>query len=220
MPENESGRKISKNVIISVAVLVAFILLVILTHQAWCNHNFVTLSEEAATCTESGVEHWKCSKCGLKRDHEIKPLGHDLDDGETDTFLLGDIVFSQKIRTCTRCGYTEKGDTEREGEFNEYAVKAALNLWLAVNKVAVLDPDSAVVREKEAGEYNITGSYVNIGALGTTHYVIAFVETSTGSMGNTEEDGVFPITVGDRTLYVHPYSIVSDEWYLIDDEIF
>lgn len=220
MPENESGRKISKNVIISVAVLVAFILLVILTHQAWCNHNFVTLSKEAATCTESGVEHWKCSKCGLKRDHEIKPLGHDLDDGETDTFLLGDIVFSQKIRTCTRCGYTEKGDTEREGEFNEYAVKAALNLWLAVNKVAVLDPDSAVVREKEAGEYNITGSYVNIGAFGTTHYVIAFVETSTGSMGKTEDDGVFPITVGDRTLYVHPYSIVSDEWYLIDDEIF
>ena len=83
-----------------------------------------------------------------------------------------------------------------------------------------MDPDSAVVREKEAGEYNITGSYVNIGAFGTTHYVIAFVETSTGSMGNTEDDGVFPITVGDRTLYVHPYSIVSDEWYLIDDEIF
>lgn len=220
MPEDESNRKIGKNVIILVAVLVSFILLVILTHQVWCSHNFVTLSEEAATCTESGVEHWKCSKCGLKRDHETKPLGHDLEDGETDTFLLGDIVFSQTIKKCSRCDYTEKGDTEREGDFNEYAVKAALNLWLAVNKVAVLDPDSAVVREKEAGEYNITGSYVNIGAFGTTHYIIAFVETSTGSMGKTEDDGVFPITVGDRTLYVHPYSIVSDEWYLIDDEIF
>lgn len=220
MPEDESNRNTKLIVIMAVAALALFVLFVFMTHQVWCSHNFVTLSEEAATCTESGVEHWKCSKCGLKRDHETKPLGHELEDGETDTFLLGDIVFSQTIKKCSRCDYTEKGDTEREGDFNEYAVKAALNLWLAVNKVAVLDSDSAVVREKEAGEYNITGSYVNIGAFGTTHYVIAFVETSTGSMGKTEDDGVFPITVDDRTLYVHPYSIVSDEWYLIDDEIF
>ena len=220
MPEGESNRNTKLIVIMAVAALALFVIFVFMTRQVWCSHNFVTLSEEAATCTESGVEHWKCSKCGLKRDHETKPLGHDLDDGETDTFLLGDIVFSQKIMKCTRCDYTEKGDTEREGDFNEYAVKAALNLWLAVNKVAVLDPDSAVVREKEAGEYNITGSYVNIGTFGTTHYVIAFVETSTGSMGKTEDDGVFPITVGDRTLYVHPWSIISDEWTVTENKIF
>lgn len=220
MPENESNRNTKLIAIMAVAALALFVLFVFMTRQSWCSHNFVTLSEEAATCTESGVEHWKCSKCGLKRDHETKPLGHDLDDGETDTFLLGDIVFSQKIMKCTRCDYTEKGNTEREGDFNEYAVKAALNLWLAVNKVAVLDPDSAVVKQKEAGEYNITGSYVNIGAFGTTHYVIAFVETSTGSMGKTEDDGVFPITVDDRTLYVHPWSIISDEWTVTENKIF
>lgn len=220
MPEDESNRNTKLIVILAVAALALFVIFVFVTRQVWCSHKFVTLSEEAPTCTKSGVEHWKCSKCGLKRDHETKPLGHDLEDGETDTFLLGDVVFSQRIKKCTRCDYTEKGDAEREGDFNEYAVKAALNLWLAVNKVAVLDPDSAVVKQKEAGEYNITGSYVNIGAFGTTHYVIAFVETSTGSMGKTEDDGVFPITVDDRTLYVHPWSIISDEWTVTENKIF
>ena len=220
MPENEPNRNTKQIVIMSVAALALFVLFVFMTRQSWCNHNFVTLSEEAATCTESGVEHWKCSKCGLKRDHEIKPLGHDLDDGETDTFLPGDIVFSQKIRKCTRCGYTEKGDTEREGEFNEYAVKAALNLWLAVNKVAVLDPDSADVKQLESGEYSLVGPYTNIGEYGTTHYVVALAEVSSGSMGKTEDDGVFEITVDDRTLYVHPWSIVSNEWSFTENKIF
>lgn len=220
MPASEPSRKIVKNVIISVAVLVSFILLVILTHQVWCSHDFVTLSEEAATCTESGVEHWKCSKCGLKRDHEIKPLGHDLDDGETATFLLGDIVFSQKIRKCTRCGYTEKGDTEREGDFDKYAVKVAAGLWLAVNKVAALDLDSADVKPLESGGYSLFGPYTNLGEFGKTHYVNVLVETSTGSMGKTEDDGVFSITVDDRTLYVHPWSIISDEWLITEDKIY
>nr|DAP93168.1 MAG TPA: zinc-ribbon containing domain protein [Caudoviricetes sp.] len=220
MPENESSRKIGKNVIISVSVLVSFILLVILTHQVWCSHDFVTLSEEAATCTESGVEHWKCSKCGLKRDHEIKPLGHDLDDGETDTFLLGDIVFSQKIKKCTRCDYTEKGDTEREGEFNEYAVKMAVALWLVYHKVAALYPDSADVTLSKTQGYSLVGSYTNLCEYGTTHYVVALVEVSPSSMGKTEDDGVFEMTLDDRTLYVHPWSIVSDEWSFAEDKIF
>ncbi|MBR0136927.1 MAG: hypothetical protein IJM15_00750 [Erysipelotrichaceae bacterium] len=64
-------------------------------------HNYVTTSTEAATCTEDGVRHQRCSRCGATRNRTIEALGHDYKYEELqptcteDGFIKG---------TCSRCG--------------------------------------------------------------------------------------------------------------------
>lgn len=70
-----------------------------------------------ATCTESGVKTYSCTRCGHSYTEEVKALGHELVQHEAKAATCTEIGWDA-YETCSRCGYTTykeipaKGHTE------------------------------------------------------------------------------------------------------------
>lgn len=83
-------------------------------HAESCDHTYVE-KEEAATCTNSGVRYYECSKCGEQYGHEsTDPLGHDFGSWQI-TQEAGCEQNGQEQRECARCGYTETREMDATG---------------------------------------------------------------------------------------------------------
>lgn len=195
-------RFFKKAVTIGVAfvIVIAFIFL---SRPLWCQHDFEKIGEDEVTCETAGVEYRRCRKCGLKREKEIKPLGHDMERDKIDYEVILDTVFGEETYVCSRCGYSEIGGEKCYGDFKEYCAKIGFGVWLVSNKSAVLDIDNATATLID-DYYHIFGVCSAIVGSHSEQLILADVE-----IGDEENDKAVPLSIGGRTVYVHVFEVTT-----------
>ena len=149
----------------AVIIVIVFIALIWFAHPLWCHHSFETVSKDEATCTESGVEYRRCKNCGLRREREPKPKGHDMKQDDMETEEVNGCVYGTSTSVCRNCGYKEIGEPEYLGTVQEYSAKAGVSVWLFTHGEwgTILLTDSAIVTYFENGDYyRVIGASYNV----------------------------------------------------------
>lgn len=185
-----------------------------LSRPLWCQHDFEKMGEDEAACETSGVEYRKCRKCGLKREKEIKPLGHDMKSDKVDYEMILDTIYGKETYLCSRCGYSETSGEKCYGDFKEYCAKVGLGLLLAQEKSLVLDIDNTIVTPRE-DYYHVFGV---CGALLGSHaeqMLLADVE-----IGDEENDKALSLSFDGRTAYVHVFKVTTSDGIESEDRIY
>lgn len=149
----------------AVIIVIVFIALIWFAHPLWCHHSFETVSKDEATCTESGLEYRRCRYCGLKRQRETEPKGHDMKQDDFETEEANGCVYRTSTSVCRNCGYKEIGKPEYLGTVQEYSAKMGVSVWLVTDGKfgSVLDTESAIVTHFEDGDYyRVIGASYNV----------------------------------------------------------
>ena len=162
-----------KKNVTAVIIAILIVALVFISHPLWCSHDFEKVGEYEATCETAGIEYRRCQKCGLKREKEIKPLGHDMKHGKVDYSLIFETVFKKETYVCSRCGYSETGAESCCGDFKEYCAKIGTGFWLVTNKLATLDTDKATATLVDDDYYKILGVYRTVIGDNVEHLLLA-----------------------------------------------
>lgn len=207
----ESGHKSPKK---ALAVLAAVIALVFLSRPLWCQHDFEKIGEDEAACETSGVEYRKCRKCGLKREEEINPLGHDMKRDNIDYEVILDTVYGEETYVCSRCGYSETSGEKCYGDFKEYCAKVGLGIWLAQDKLLVLDIDHTIVTPRE-DYYHVFGVCRSLLGSHAEQMLLADVE-----IGDEENGKAIPVGFGGKDVYVHVFKITTSAETESEDRIY
>lgn len=195
-------------------VLAAVIVLIFLFRPLWCQHDFEKIGEDEAACETAGVEYRKCRKCGLKREEEIKPLGHDMKSDKIDYEVILDTVYGKETYVCSRCGYSETSGEKCYGGFKEYCAKVGLGLWLIQEKLLVLDADNTTVFPRD-DYYHIFGVYRSFLGDHREQALLADVE-----IGDEENDKAIPIGFDGRTVYAHVFKLTTSDGTESEDRIY
>lgn len=101
------------------------------SETAMLDHNWQTVSETAAKCTQTGVRKEKCSSCGRTRDITLSKLGHSY----SETVVAPTCKDKgYTLHTCTRCG-----DSYKDNYVNADTSKHVMVVTENVNPTCVKD---------------------------------------------------------------------------------
>lgn len=203
-----------KKNVTAVIIAISIVALVIISRPLWCHHDFEKESEDKATCETAGTEYRRCKKCGLKREKEIKPLGHDMKSDKIHYEVILDTVYGEETYVCSRCGYSETSGEKCYGDFKEYCAKNGLGLWLAQGKMLVLDVENTTVTPRD-DYYHVFGVYRQFIGDNREQVMLADVE-----IGDKENDEAIPISFGGRTVYAHVFKITTSDGIELEDRIY
>lgn len=203
-----------KKNVTAVIIAISIVALVFISRPLWCHHDFEKESEDKATCETAGTEYRRCQKCGLKREKEIKPLGHDMKSDKIDYEVILDTVYGEETYVCSRCGYSETSGKKCYGDFNEYCAKVGLGIWLIQEKLMVLDVDNTIVFPRD-DYYHIFGVYRPLIGDNREQVLLADVE-----IGDKENGKAIPVGFGGKDVYVHVFKITTSAKTESEDRIY
>lgn len=105
-----------KRCVLIAVILVMVGIIVLLSHQLWCNHDFEVSYKKDATCIHSGEIGYECRFCGKSDVEPIEPLDHNMRYDSTELEEVGNSLYSRAIYICDRCGQKFSDEPEYFGE--------------------------------------------------------------------------------------------------------
>lgn len=100
------AKKARTTMIICAGLFVVFTLVGVFSDPAtYCNHEYVLVEAEPASCESDGFETYQCSLCVRDKTEKLKKLGHDMVDIRRVEPTYD--KEGERVRRCTRCGYEE-----------------------------------------------------------------------------------------------------------------
>ena len=150
----------------------------------------------------------------MKREEEIKPLGHDMKSDKIDYEVILDTVYGKETYVCSRCGYSETSGEKCYGGFKEYCARVGLGLWLVQDKLLVLDIDNTTVTPRD-DYYHILGVYRELIGSNAEQMLLADAE-----IGDEEYDEAIPLSFDGRIAYAHVFKITTSDGIESEDRIY